>query len=54
VLQRFARVDEARSRPGNGLGLALVRAVTDQHDAKLWLTDNAPGLRVTISLPSVT
>ena len=28
VLQRFARLDQARSQPGNGLGLALVRAVT--------------------------
>jgi signal transduction histidine kinase len=54
VLQRFARLDESRSRPGNGLGLALVRAIADQHDARLTLTDNAPGLRVTLSLPATT
>lgn len=53
VLTRFARLDEARSKPGNGLGLPLVKAVADQHDAKLVLTDNAPGLRVTMSLPAV-
>ncbi len=52
VLQRFARLDESRSSPGSGLGLALVRAVADQHDARLTLTDNAPGLRVTLSLPA--
>lgn len=52
VLQRFARLDESRSKPGNGLGLALVRAVSDQHEGRLVLTDNAPGLRVTISLPA--
>jgi signal transduction histidine kinase len=52
VLARFARLDEARSKPGNGLGLALVRAVADQHDATLTLTDNAPGLAVTLSLPA--
>jgi signal transduction histidine kinase len=52
VLQRFARLDEARSKPGNGLGLALVRAVSDQHDGELKLTDNGPGLRVTLSLPA--
>ena len=52
VLQRFARLDESRSSPGSGLGLALVRAVADQHDASLVLTDNAPGLRVTLSLPA--
>lgn len=50
VLQRFARLDESRSKPGNGLGLALVRAVCDQHDGTMVLTDNGPGLRVTISL----
>jgi signal transduction histidine kinase len=38
--------------PGNGLGLALVRAIADQHDAKLVLSDNAPGLRVTLTLPA--
>ena len=52
VQQRFARLDESRSKPGNGLGLALVRAVTDQHDGKLVLSDNAPGLRVTMTLPA--
>jgi signal transduction histidine kinase len=52
VLQRFARLDESRSMPGNGLGLALVRAIADQHDAKLVLSDNAPGLRVTLTLPA--
>jgi len=52
VLQRFARLDESRSKPGNGLGLALVRAVSDQHDGTLVLTDNGPGLRVTMSLPA--
>ena len=53
VLQRFARLDESRSKPGNGLGLALVRAVCDQHDGTVTLTDNGPGLRVTISLPAI-
>jgi signal transduction histidine kinase len=52
VLQRFARLDESRSKPGNGLGLALVRAVCDQHDGTLVLTDNGPGLRVTLTLPA--
>jgi signal transduction histidine kinase len=52
VLQRFARLDESRSMPGNGLGLALVRAIADQHDARLVLSDNAPGLRVTLTLPA--
>jgi signal transduction histidine kinase len=52
VLARFARLDQARSKPGNGLGLALVRAVALQHDGELKLTSNAPGLVVTLSLPA--
>jgi signal transduction histidine kinase len=53
VLQRFARLDQARSQPGNGLGLALVQAVTTQHHGKLTLGDNSPGLIVTLELPAL-
>ena len=54
VLQRFTRLDQARSQPGNGLGLALVNAVAVQHHGRLVLGDNAPGLVVTIELPALT
>jgi signal transduction histidine kinase len=54
VLQRFTRLDQARSQPGNGLGLALVSAVAAQHHGRLTLGDNAPGLVVTIELPALT
>lgn len=53
VLQRFTRLDSARSQPGNGLGLALVRAVAAQHHGTLALGDNAPGLIVTMTLPAL-
>jgi signal transduction histidine kinase len=53
VLQRFTRLDRARSQPGNGLGLALVNAVTLQHHGRLTLGDNAPGLIVTVELPAL-
>lgn len=53
VLQRFARLDQARSQPGNGLGLALVKAVALQHHGRLSLGDNAPGLVVTLELPAL-
>lgn len=49
VLERFVRLDESRSTPGSGLGLALVAAVTHLHGARLSLDDNAPGLRVSLS-----
>ena len=51
VLARFTRLDQARSMPGNGLGLPLVRAVALQHDGELKLGDNAPGLVVSLRLP---
>lgn len=48
VLERFVRLDGARSSPGSGLGLSLVRAVAQLHDAQLRLADNRPGLRVSL------
>lgn len=51
VERRFVRIDAARSEPGNGLGLALVRAVVDQHHGRLLIENGNPGLRVTMELP---
>jgi len=52
VLERFVRLDSARSTPGNGLGLSLVKAVADLHGTRLLLMDNHPGLRVEMLFPS--
>jgi len=49
VFKRFHRLDSARSTEGNGLGLSLVKAVVDLHEAKIDLTDNQPGLVATVS-----
>jgi signal transduction histidine kinase len=49
VLQRFVRLDATRSTPGNGLGLSLVDAVAKLHGAELSLSDNRPGLKVSLS-----
>lgn len=49
VLQRYVRLDSARSTPGNGLGLSLVKAITQLHGADLSLEDTAPGLAVSLS-----
>ncbi|MDB5648240.1 sensor histidine kinase, partial [Methylobacterium sp.] len=56
VLDRFVRLEEARSRPGFGLGLSLVNAVVRLHQGTLGLEDrasdgNAPGLVVVLTLP---
>ena len=44
VLQRFYRMDQSRSRQGSGLGLSLVDAVAQMHNAKIVFDDNHPGL----------
>lgn len=51
VLERFVRLEAARSRPGFGLGLSLVAAVTRLHGGALSLEDNNPGLRVVLTIP---
>ena len=48
VLRRFYRLDANRSTPGSGLGLALVAAIAELHDAELRLSDNGPGLAVEV------
>jgi signal transduction histidine kinase len=52
VFRRFHRLDAARSSPGTGLGLALVKAVADLHGMSIDLSDNGPGLRVAVSVPA--
>ena len=49
VTGRFYRVDASRQQRGSGLGLSLVQAIADYHQAELKLSDNAPGLRVEIA-----
>ncbi len=51
VLERFVRLETARSRPGFGLGLSLAAAVARLHGGTLRLEDNEPGLRVVLALP---
>ena len=50
ALRRFGRLDPSRHTPGAGLGLSLVEAVSHLHDGGLALGDNAPGLRVEMTL----
>lgn len=51
VLERFVRLETARSRPGFGLGLSLATAVARVHGGSLRLEDNEPGLRAVLNLP---
>jgi signal transduction histidine kinase len=61
VKERFVRLEESRSAPGSGLGLALVDAVAEVHRAEFKLSDGlgdelegeTPGLRAAILFPRV-
>jgi signal transduction histidine kinase len=52
VFQRFYRLEQSRSTPGNGLGLSLVEAVVEQHDAQIELLDNRPGVIIRLTFIS--
>ncbi len=49
ILKPFTRLSQSRTTQGNGLGLALVKAIVDQHGASIDLQNAQPGLRVVIS-----
>ena len=56
VVQRFQRLDSARTQPGSGLGLSLVDSVADMHGGRLMLQDaggppERPGLKAVLRLP---
>lgn len=48
IFQRFFRLEESRTTPGNGLGLSLVNAVATLHGLEITLGDNKPGLIVSL------
>ncbi|MBA4805670.1 MAG: HAMP domain-containing histidine kinase [Brevundimonas sp.] len=58
VIERFVRLDNSRTEPGSGLGLALVGAVMEAHGGRIQLDEGpgayggfGPGLRVALVLP---
>ncbi|MEM8594269.1 MAG: HAMP domain-containing sensor histidine kinase [Pseudomonadota bacterium] len=49
VFESFYRIESSRGlKPGNGLGLSLVSAVIDLHDADIELRNQMPGLNVEV------
>jgi len=59
VIERFVRLDNSRTEPGSGLGLALVGAVMEAHGGRVLLDEGpgeyggfGPGLRVALVLPA--
>ncbi len=54
VFELFYRVDPNHRSTGNGLGMALVRAIADRLGARISLSDGHPGLRVDIVFAAPT
>lgn len=54
VTEKFFRLEQSRSSPGNGLGLSLVSAAIKLHKGELRFEDNAPGLVVVLRLPAAS
>jgi signal transduction histidine kinase len=52
IFRRFCRLDRTIRTPGTGLGLSLVAAVAELHGMQFRASDNAPGLRVTLTFNS--
>ncbi|WP_194868243.1 sensor histidine kinase [Pseudoalteromonas sp. PPB1] len=52
VFDKFYRADISRGRPGNGLGLSIVRAICEVHQAQLCLLESQPGAVFNIEIPT--
>lgn len=50
VVERFVRLDDARTRPGGGLGLAMVAAVARLHGGSLVLGDPPSGSKGLVAI----
>jgi signal transduction histidine kinase len=54
VFKRFYRLEKSRTTQGTGLGLSLVKAISDVHGATIALTGLNPGLGVSVSFPKIS
>jgi len=53
VTKRFVRLEKSRNLSGNGLGLSLVKAISEMHKGTLELKDRNPGLSACIKIPEL-
>lgn len=54
IFERFVRLDSARSTPGSGLGLSLVKAVASLHQAEIDVETRNPGARIAMTFDTST
>ena len=52
IFQRFFRGEKSRSSAGNGLGLALVKAIVDMHNGTVMIIQSTTGAVFEIRLPN--
>ena len=52
LFDRFYRAEASRTTPGSGLGLSLVKAIANLHNARINLRDNEPGLLFELHFPN--
>lgn len=52
VFDRFYRADYSRGKPGNGLGLSIVKAICELHGATITLIPNQEGAVFDITIPT--
>lgn len=52
IFERLVRLDPARSKPGHGLGLSMVRAIVVLHQGTVAIASTGPGLTIEIRLPA--
>ena len=51
LFDRFYRLEQSRSTPGSGLGLALVAAVARLHGAEAAVYNGEPGFEARVTFP---
>ena len=53
IFRRLYRVEASRTTPGTGLGLSLVKAISDLHCGSIQVADNNPGVRFDLHFKQV-
>ena len=51
AIKRFHRLDASRGSAGNGLGLSLVKAITELHKGEVQLVAASPGAVFQVAIP---
>ncbi len=55
IFERFYRADDARTMPGSGLGLSIVRQAAERHGGTVAIANRVPhGSEFTVSIPGST